>query len=187
LREAEPVQLTGGVPVSPAANKLLVDTIDYVHRSVHSNPHAAESPLRTSNLARDLAATALTVFPNTAVLEPTIEDRNDSTPVLLRRAMSFIDDNAHRDISVADIAEAIYVTPRALQYICKEHRGCTPSDYVRQVRLYPAHMELQDLIVSQTTVGQIAARWGFGHAGRFTVYYRQTYGESPYDTLRRDP
>lgn len=37
---------------------------------------------------------------------------------------------------------------------------------------------------SGDTVAAIAARWGFLHAGRFSIGYRETYGCSPSDTLR---
>jgi transcriptional regulator GlxA family with amidase domain len=33
-------------------------------------------------------------------------------------------------------------------------------------------------------VGQIAARWGFAHPGRFAALYREAYGTSPSRTLR---
>ncbi|WP_279637612.1 hypothetical protein [Mycobacterium innocens] len=39
------------------------------------------------------------------MLDPTPTDRRDSAqPVPLRRAMAFIDENAHQDIALADIA-----------------------------------------------------------------------------------
>lgn len=183
----ERVRLTGCMPVSPTANKQMTDTVGYIVGNVVTNPDAARSPLIVGAVTHLLAANMLATFPSTALLEPTIEDRRDSTPVLLRRAMSFIDDNAHRDISVSDIAGAIYITPRALQYMFKKHRDCTPTDYLRTVRLHYAHMELRRSHRLRTTVGQVGLRWGFGHAGRFAVYHRQTYGESPHDTLRRDP
>jgi hypothetical protein len=37
-------------------------------------------------------------------------------PQTLRRAVAFIHDNAHRDIGLSDIAAAISVTPRSVQY-----------------------------------------------------------------------
>ena len=67
----------------------------------------------------------LAVFPNTALCNPTIEDRRDSSPVLLRRAITFIEENVRIDISLADIARAVYVTPRALQYMFRRHLDCT--------------------------------------------------------------
>jgi len=65
-----------------------------------------------------------------------------------------------------------------------KHRDCTPSEYLRRVRLHYAHLELVDGNRATTTVGEVARRWGFGNLGRFAVLYRQTYGRSPHVTLR---
>jgi AraC-like DNA-binding protein len=180
----EPVRLTGSAPVSAGAGQYLADAIEYVIRGVATNPAAAQSPLVVGAVRRYVAASMLATFPNSALLEPTIEDRHDSTPVLLRRAMTFIDDNAHTDISVSEIAAAIYVTPRALQYMFRRHRDCTPMEYVRRVRLHHAHLDLVAGSRASITVAGIARRWGFGHIGRFALAYRQAYGQSPRVTLR---
>lgn len=179
-----PVTLTAGMPLSSAANTLMADAIGYVVRDVVTNPDAAASPLVAGALARYLAASMLAAFPNTALLEPTIEDRHDTTPVLLRRAVAYIDDNAHKDISLTNIARHVYVSPRALQLMFRKHRDCTPTEYLRRVRLHHAHLDLVRENRLTSTVGQIAYRWGFNHVGRFSVFYRQQYGQSPHDTLR---
>jgi AraC-like DNA-binding protein len=181
--DKQPVHLTGTRPLSTAANRHLFDSIEYVKRSA-ANQYANENPLIAGALERYVATLLLTSLPSTALLDPTIEDRHDSTPILLRRAMAFIDDNAHVDISVADVARAVYVTPRALQYMFRRHRDCTPVEYLRGVRLHNAHLDLVAGNRATTTVGTIARRWGFGHVGRFAVYYRDHYGHSPHVTLR---
>ncbi len=182
--ELEPQQAGSMVTISPAANDHLVAAVDYVRKGVLRNPFAAQSPLIIRAVENYLAATVLATFPNAARYESDTEDRQHGTPSLLRRAIAFIDDNAHRDISVVDIAESIYVTPRALQYMFRKHRDCTPMEYLRRVRLHHAHLELVAADRMRTTVGQVAARWGFGHLGRFAVYYRAQYGQSPHVTLR---
>jgi AraC-like DNA-binding protein len=180
-----PTQITGLAPVSTAANAHLVAVVDHLIHHVATNSYAVGSPLVAGNVARYLAASMLAAFPSTALFEPTIEDRHDSTPVLMRRAAAFIDDNAHRDIATTDIAEAVYVTPRALQYMFRKHRDCTPMEYVRLVRLHHAHLDLIAGDRAETTVAAIARKWGFAHLGRFAAHYRQQYGESPQQTLRR--
>src|ERR1700754_1147057 len=60
-------------------------------------------------------------------------------PQTLRRAIAFIHDNAHRDIALTDIAAAIGVTPRSVQYTFRRHLGSTPLEYLRWVRLNRAH------------------------------------------------
>ncbi|WP_301150409.1 hypothetical protein [Mycobacterium simiae] len=124
--DEEPVRLTATAPVSASANQLMIGALDHLRRSIPTMQHLPPSPLIIEAANRYLAACMLTAFPNTALLQPTIEDRHDSAPVLLRRAVAFIDDNAHRDISVTDIARAIYVTPRAVQLMFRKHRDCPP-------------------------------------------------------------
>ncbi len=178
-----PVRLTGITPVSEQAKRHLVRAVDYVCRSVSDDLRVIQDPLISSAIERYLAASMLSAFSSTAVLEPSSEGRRDSTPLLLRRAIAFIDDNAHTDISLADIANAIFVTPRALQYMFRKHRDCTPTEYLRQVRLHHAHLELVAGNREAVSVGDIARKWGFGHMGRFAAYYRLHYGQSPHVTL----
>jgi transcriptional regulator GlxA family with amidase domain len=105
-------------------------------------------------------------------------------PPLLRRALEYINDNAHLDITLRDIAAAVNVTPRSVQYTFRRHLGMTPLEYLRRVRLERAHRELQTADPSSDTVMAIAGRWGFSHAGRFSRVYKQVFGMSPSRTLR---
>ncbi|OBK16370.1 helix-turn-helix transcriptional regulator [Mycobacterium asiaticum] len=179
----KPVRLTGSVPISREASRQLSETIGYVGR-VAASRHAQENRLIASGVERYVASTLLATLPNTARSEPTRQERRDSSPVLLRRAVAYVEDNAHDDITLTDIATAVYVTPRALQYMFRKYRHCTPTEYLRRVRLQRAHLDLVAADHSAISVGDIARRWGFGHLGRFSVLYRQTYGRSPHLTLR---
>lgn len=181
-----PVRLTDYHPVSPAAAQRLRRTIVFLRDHVLTNTAIRDSPLIASTAPQLLAATVLSTFPNTALTEPTVADRHDGHPRTLRRAVSFIDDHAQRDISVADIAAAVHVTVRALQYAFRRYYGTTPMGYLRQVRLYHAHRELLAADpTSGVTVTEVAARWGFFHPGRFAEYYRTAFGRPPYQTLQK--
>jgi AraC-like DNA-binding protein len=181
----DPVHITGAAPVSAAANQQLANLIGYLRRCA-TNPQLQGNPLLAGMLEQHVAAVLLATLPNDSVPEPTAQDRRDSTPVLLRRAIAFIDDNAHTELSLADIAAAVYVTPRALQYLFRRHRDCTPMEYLRRVRLHHAHLDL--LAADETTmVGEVARRWGFAHAGRFAAYHREHYGCSPQELLNPLP
>lgn len=174
----EKVALTSSAPVSADASRHLVDVIDHVRHTV-VNSDFAQEPFLAGTVARYLAATMLSTFPATALAEPSIGDHHDSTPVLLRRAIAFIDENAHTDISSADIAAAVNVTPQALLNMFRLHRSCTPMDYVRRVRLHYAHLELVDSDPETTSVTQIASRWGFREFGTFIRRYVEAYGDEP--------
>ena len=149
-----------------------------------ADSEAAAAPLILGPAARLLAATALAVFPNTAITEPASNDRRDARPQTVRRAVAFIDEHAHEDITVADIAAAASVTTRAVQLAFRRHLDTTPLDYLRRVRLDHAHHDLLTADPAQDSVTAIAYRWGFPSPSRFAARYRQAYGVPPGHTLR---
>ena len=71
---------------------------------------------------------------------------------LVRQAIDFIQANCARDISMADIAAAINVTPRAVQYMFRRHLDTTPMAYLRRIRLDRAHRDLLAADPSHDTV-----------------------------------
>jgi transcriptional regulator GlxA family with amidase domain len=105
-------------------------------------------------------------------------------PPQLRRAVMFIHQNAQSDIGLGDIAAALGVTPRSVQYMFRRHLGTTPLEYLRRLRLDRAHRDLQAADPAVDTVTAIAGRWRFGHAGRFSIAYKQAFGTEPRQTLR---
>jgi len=183
-RTERPVRFTGYEAISAQAARTWRHTYAYVRHVVDDLPDTAGHQLLAANLVRLLAATALATFPNNALTEPTIEDRHDGHAATLHRAVAFIDDNAHRDITIADIAEAAHVTIRAVQHAFRRHMDTTPTAYLRRVRLDHAHQELVAADPAKQTVTGIAYRWGFPSPSRFAVYYRDVYGVLPGHTLR---
>jgi len=181
----QPIRLLGYRPISAVAAAQLRTVICYIRDDILANPAASTQPLVTGSAARLLAATVLDVFPSTASGDPGRQDRHDANPVTVRRAVAFIEENAHRDISPADIAAAAGVTIRAVQFGFRHHLGTTPRAYLRQRRLDRARQDLLDADPGHgDTVTAIAARWGFLQPGRFAVEYRKTYGQPPSHALR---
>ncbi|MEW2413154.1 helix-turn-helix domain-containing protein [Streptomyces sp. NPDC046866] len=193
LREAAPVpaglqpvrvRFTGPGPLDPQAARLWRGSREYVRGVLASAGAARIPPLLVGEAGRLLAATALAVFPNNLTGATLPADGLDATPDTLRRAVVFMEENAHADIGLGHIAAAAHVTPRALQYAFRRHAGTTPLAYLRRVRLERAHTELLAADPGGgTTVTAVAARWGFGHTGRFAAAYRQVYGVPPSVTL----
>ncbi|MDR7275939.1 helix-turn-helix transcriptional regulator [Catenuloplanes atrovinosus] len=181
-RAGSPVRFTGYRPVTHTGALLWTQTYDFAR---HNAATAATEPLLADAVSRLLAATALTVFPSTALHDPTIEDRHDAHPAAVRRAIAYIESDAHREIGLADIATAAHVTIRAVQLGFRRHLGTTPTAYLRRVRLAHAHHDLTVSTPGTTTVAAIAARWGFASPGRFTAHYRAAYGRTPSQTLHR--
>lgn len=159
--------------------------MQYVAGDVAKNPAVHGSPLVMRHVQRLIMATALETFPNTT-LDPDHGTTVHASPDAVRRAVAFIEENAAGDIDLSAVADAAHVGPRALQRAFRRSMNTTPLGYLRSVRLERAHEDLRAADPTDgTTIGAIAARWGFGHPGRFAADYRTRFGRSPSDTLRQ--
>lgn len=177
-------RFTALTPASAGAAHMLAATDAFLHRVLN----AAEppvNPLLLTSAGRMLASAILTAFPNDLPADGSPEGPGDAYPALLRKAVEFIRDNAAHDVGVGDVAAALYLSPRTVQYMFRRHLDTTPTAYLRDIRLSRAREELIASDRNITTVAATASRWGFAHTGRFAVQYRRTFGESPHETLRR--
>jgi AraC-like DNA-binding protein len=169
-------------PRSRGAVRAWHRALDYVTATLAA-PETAQQPLTVAALAPLLAGALLECYPSNATEQDVAGD--PALPETLKEAVAFIHRHAAGDVSINDIAAAVHLTPRAVQYLFRRQLDTTPTEYVRRVRLHRAHDELIAAAPSNSTVTQIAQRWGFAHTGRFAVLYRQTYGQSPHTTLKQ--
>ncbi len=111
--------------------------------------------------------------------------RETSTgPWQVRAVEEFIREHADQALSLGDLAVIGGVSARSLQHTFRRHRGCSPMEFLRQIRFERLRNELLHPIHG-TTVTSAAVRWGFLHLGRFAAEYRARFNESPSETLRR--
>jgi len=168
--------------VSPAMGRYWSDLVTHVHEHVIRNDAAMASPLVRGSAFRSLVAAYLEAFETNVVVLG--GDGQAPLPSTVRRAREFIEQHAHDDIGVVEIAEAARVTPRALQLAFRRHLDSTPMAELRRARLRGAH---GDLVMADPTLGHtvagIALSWGFAHPGRFAAQYTAEFGQSPRDTL----
>jgi AraC-like DNA-binding protein len=158
----------------------------YVTSDVAMNPGAYGSPLVVRQVFRLIVAAALETFPNTAG-DDVRRAPGPASSGAIRRATAFIEERAGADIDLTDIADAAHVGPRALQRAFRRSLDTTPLGYLRGVRMDRAHDELRAADPADgATVARVAARWGFGHPGRFATAYRARFGRLPSNTLRDD-
>ncbi len=103
------------------------------------------------------------------------------------RAIDCIRAHEWEALTVGDLCRAVGVSERTLQYSFQEILRISPQRYVRLHRLNAARRHLRDAHADATSVTDIACQWGFFHLGRFSVQYKEMFGESPSETLRRSP
>jgi AraC-like DNA-binding protein len=102
----------------------------------------------------------------------------------VKAAEAYIRAHADQPLTVAQIAEAVGVGPRTLQAAFRDALDTSPRAMLTEVRFERARAALL-AADDTTTVSDVAMASGFVHLGRFSVGYRQRFGEPPSDTLRR--
>jgi AraC-like DNA-binding protein len=177
------IQFLSGQPRSAAAVRAWHRALDYVSATL-ACADTAQQPMIAAAAAPLLATVLLECYPSNVTAEQDLLS-DPAVPEALKDAVSFIHRHVAGDVGVNEIADAVHLTPRAVQYLFRQRLDTTPTEYVRRVRLHRAHQDLRSADYASATVTEIAQRWGFAHTGRFAVLYRQTYGRSPHTTLRQ--
>jgi AraC-like DNA-binding protein len=105
-------------------------------------------------------------------------------PASVKRVMEYINAELTSPVGLADLIVVSGVAGRTLFKHFKDAYGVSPMQYLRSVRLDKVREALL-YATRADSVSAIALGWGFSHLGRFSVEYRQRYGESPSQTLAR--
>ncbi|WP_183093747.1 helix-turn-helix domain-containing protein [Nocardioides stalactiti] len=133
-----------------------------------------------------LSEVGLATMPGGSARTAAEEGLMSPRPATVERALAFIDQRAAEPLTVAEVAAAAGVGVRALQHAFELYAGATPMEHLRRVRLDHAHDELLTAgATSRTSIADVAHRWGFASASRFSASYRERYGCLPSETLRR--
>jgi AraC-like DNA-binding protein len=111
-------------------------------------------------------------------------DARRVTPWQVRRAEEFVEANWQRPLTLRMIADATGVSARSLFNAFRAARGCSPTEYVKRVRLKQARQMLTSP-TQHTSVTAVAFACGFDNPGHFSGNYRLAFGELPSQTLTK--
>lgn len=81
--------------------------------------------------------------------------------------------------SAAELASRVGVSERTLRDAFRVHVGCSPKAHLTEQRLEAARRFVQSGEHRGLDLTQIAERFGFSHAGRFSALYRARFGVTP--------
>ena len=104
---------------------------------------------------------------------------------VMRRLQRVIGENPGKPLYVTDVCVAVGVSERTLRNHCLEHLGVNPHRYLWLRRMNQARRALVVADPAATTVTKVATDHGFWELGRFSVAYRNLFGEPPSVTLHR--
>jgi AraC-like DNA-binding protein len=99
------------------------------------------------------------------------------------RAVDYMHAHLASPITLSELVREAGVAGRTLIKHFRDFKGSPPMRYLRDLRLKRVRAELES--GKPRRVHDSALRWGFVHAGRFSVEYRRRFGESPSVTLAR--
>ncbi|APX73872.1 AraC family transcriptional regulator [Achromobacter insolitus] len=149
-----------------------------------STQHAnlAEHKLIVHQMEQLVAATLLSAQPHnyTGALPGR---RGAVLPRHVRSVQDYLQAHAHEPVSAEQLARIAGVSVRSLYAGFKEFLGVSPMHYLRDLRMERAHAEL--VSGESRNIAGVALRWGFAHMGRFSAGYKERYGVSPSESLRR--
>ena len=110
--------------------------------------------------------------------------RGNAAPAhVARLSRDYIEEYYYQPIRLEDLCRTAGVSARTLQRCFHEYFDMTITNYVKTVRLDTARRQLLVTPPSLMSVAEIALSHGNAHLGRFSVNYRERFGESPKDTL----
>ncbi|MEU6148248.1 AraC family transcriptional regulator [Streptomyces sp. NPDC047081] len=170
-----------GLPPNPG---LLASAVHALRLAVDGAAGQPVAPPIATELRNHLL-TALLFGHRHSAMEQLLAPPAEVSRPLLTKARALIDSTAP---SPEEVAAALGLSPRALGTEFRREFGVPLRSYVRTVRLKRVREALLTADPSSgATVTHLALNHGFTHLGRFSVEYRETFGESPSSSLRRAP
>lgn len=171
------------------ANPLRMAQLSALHQeagqllAVFSPQQLATSALPGVQILRDRIVTTLVSTLDEFDLKSDHLARQLQT-VSMAKIDRFIAENYHTPFGLQEMCSQTGLALRTIEAIVRSRTGLSPVVYLRCCRLASAHKALR-WPNDRTTVTGVALDSGFLHFGRFSIHYREIYGESPRDTLRR--
>lgn len=131
---------------------------------------AAGGALYRETMQRALAAQLAHSLTPRAPASPAIDDAR------LRRAVDFIEDNLHRDLSLTEMAEIAAMSPFHFSRRFKAATGESPLQFVISARIARAKIYLR---TTALTVAEICHRVGYNDVSRFGRHFKRAVGATP--------
>ena len=110
-----------------------------------------------------------------STLPPQAEKQGNTPPVVLK-IIDFLNTHYAEHLTLDSIAAQFFLSKSALIYNFKKHTGCSPIDFLLNVRITKAK---QLLAKTRMSIGDIAAECGFSSANYFGLIFKQKEQLSP--------
>lgn len=104
------------------------------------------------------------------------EEGEETSNLLVTRAIAYMEENYHKKIGLRDLADALYLSPNYLSELFKRHTGENFSDYLLRLRMHHAKRYLANI---QYKISDVAGLVGFSDSRYFSSTFKRFYGLTP--------
>lgn len=180
-----PIEFAPAMSLTAEGGRTWIAGLRLLERHTEGRSGILDRSLTSTNLEKLLIDNLLLTQPHnyTAALA---QAQPPSVPTTVRQAIEVLHSHPEKAWTTTALAREVAVSPRTLQEGFHRGTGVPPMRYLRDIRLDRVHADLLDADGESATVSQIARRWGFLYLGRFAGSYREKFGETPSETLRRE-
>ena len=183
--DATPPRNAVALAVLPSALQRLRRLHSAAGQLAETAPEIVENHETARGLEQALTEAMLACLDTSGARECTAALRRHAT--IMRRFHSLMEARADEALFLPEICKAIGVNERTFYLCCQEQLGVSPKRYLLLRRLQLVRQALRVATRNTANVTEIATQYGFWELGRFAVYYRGVFGESPSATLGHPP
>ncbi|MBZ4670790.1 MAG: hypothetical protein JG769_1094 [Oscillospiraceae bacterium] len=137
-----------------------------------------KQPHKTECLINSLLYKLLDNIIENFQIEKSNQSANNSDDERLQKIINYINKNFEFGLNFKALADELYISASTLSRLFKKQTGLYLSDYVNQVRMKHAAI---DLLYSDKNITKIATDCGFSNPSVFNKIFREAYGVSPSD------
>ena len=94
----------------------------------------------------------------------------------VREAVEVMKENLHRELSPADLAARVQLSPRRFNHLFRAETGATPARYLKSLRMQQAKDLLENSFLATR---EIIRRVGLSNESHFARDFKRYYGVTP--------
>jgi len=168
---------------SDEAMRCLGGIIGSLLDTAHNQPGVLQQRAALQEMEQDLLNGFVKTI-SVRMLEPKRGRRNERQRGMAR-VIEFLRTENPSTVTVVQLCTKAHISQRCLEYAFRETFGVSARDFLQLRRLHAARKDLLAGDSKSARVADIALANGFYHTGRFAMRYKQYFGESPVQTLKR--
>ncbi|WP_307604927.1 helix-turn-helix transcriptional regulator [Paenibacillus sp. V4I9] len=150
-----------------------------MEKAPHETAHNYHAVIEINEL-EDIRKWAKQYISDLMVLNMTSKETN--AKLIVEAAQKYILSNYHRDLSLEEVANHVFLNHIYFSRIFKQALGINYIDYLTQLRIQKA---IELLESRQYKIHEITEKVGYLNSKYFTRLFKQTTGVSPKDYIRQ--